>query len=216
MIVRKQYIPKRHRNKKLVNTSASGGFIAGSSNSTFIPEHKELRGLVTITDILNEGATDIHLTKTVAESLLTTIENFNNWFEWDNTGTAIKAKYDFYSVGEVSAFGAGTGVSGLTLQGDMNANGKNITNLLSVSNQQSMITMGYDSISFDILGGNILMINNAGVYANTNIEASGTAQATEFKFGLWTFMQDGSGRLGIYNGLTEVACFNTDGTYVKL
>ena len=95
MIVRKQYIPKRYRNKKLVNTSASGGFIAGSSNSTFIPEHKELRGIVTITDILNEGATDIHLTKTVAESLLTTITNFNNWFESDNTGTAIKAKFWF-------------------------------------------------------------------------------------------------------------------------
>ena len=108
MIVRKQYIPKRYRNKKLVNTSASGGFIAGSSNSTFIPEHKELRGIVTITDILNEGATDIHLTKTVAESLLTTITNFNNWFEWDGAGTAIKAKYALYSVGSVSAYGIGS------------------------------------------------------------------------------------------------------------
>ena len=108
MIVRKQYIPKRYRNKKLVNTSASGGFIAGSSNSTFIPEHKELRGIVTITDILNEGATDIHLTKTVAESLLTTITNFNNWFEWDGAGTAIKAKFSLYSIGSVSAYGIGS------------------------------------------------------------------------------------------------------------
>ena len=112
MIVRKQYIPKRYRNKKLVNTSASGGFIAGSSNSTFIPEHKELRGIVTITDILNEGATDIHLTKAVAESLLTTITNFNNWFEWDNTGTAIKAKFSLYSVGSVSAYGIGSSGGG--------------------------------------------------------------------------------------------------------
>lgn len=112
MIVRKQYIPKRYRNKKLVNTSASGGFIAGSSNSTFIPEHKELRGIVTITDILNEGATDIHLTKTVAESLLTTITNFNNWFEWDGTGTAIKAKHALYSVGSVSAYGIGSAGGG--------------------------------------------------------------------------------------------------------
>ena len=47
-------------------------------------------------------------------------------------------------------------------------------------------------------------------------EMTGAVKATEFKFGSWTFKQDGSGRLGIYNGTSEVACFNTDGTYVNL
>lgn len=143
------------------------------------------------------------------------MKKFLNLFDIDTEGNLV-VKTNLYSTGEVTAYSAGTGVSGLTLQGDMNANGKNITNLLSVSNQQSMITIGYGSISFDILGSNLFIINDDGVYANTNIEASGTAQATEFKFGSWTFKQDGIGRLGIYNGTTEVACFNTDGTYVNL
>ena len=56
------------------------------------------------------------------------------------------------------------------------------------------------------------------IYANNLfvVDSAGQAAATSFKFGNWTFKQDASGRLGIYNGATEVACFNTDGTYVNL
>ena len=61
--------------------------------------------------------------------------------------------------------------------------------------------------------------NNMFYYANNSVIFDNNANALQspaFKFGNWTFKQDTSGRLGIYNGATEVACFNADGTYINL
>ena len=96
---------------------------------------------------------------------------------------------------------------------DMNANGKNITNLLSVSNQQSAITMGQGEILFNIYDTNILSINDDGIYAYANIEAnnfiaSGIVQSTEFKFGLWSFKEVSGNMVIYYNGTAKATIQN--------
>lgn len=157
------------------------------------------------------AATDITLNALAStdKSVKNFINKFNSMFDTDVNGNIV-AKTNLYSVGGISAYQSGAGIAGLKLAGDMNANGKNITNLLSVSNQQSAITMGYGGILFEVLGTNMLNIADDGIYANTSIEAnnlyaSGTAQATEFKFGRYKFMEDTNGDLGIYNGTTKIA-----------
>ena len=135
------------------------------------------------------------------------LNKFLKLFDIDTAGNLV-VKTNLYSTGEVSAYKSGTGVSGLTLMADMNANGKNITNLLSVSNQQSAITMGYGGISFDVLGTTMMSINDDGIYANTSIEAnnfiaSGIVQSTEFKFGLWSFKEVSGNMVIYYNGTAK-------------
>ena len=161
------------------------------------------------------------------------LNKFLKLFDIDTEGNLV-VKTNLYSTGEVSAYKSGTGISGLTLMADMNANGKNITGAKYVLAGDTVI--GNDPLGF--LDGNspgLYNADNDGIiaaynytagkfyYANGNlivdysgVATSPTMQATEFKFGSWTFKQDGSGRLGIYNGTTEVACFNADGTYVNL
>ena len=53
-------------------------------------------------------------------------------------------------------------------------------------------------------------------YQNSILDIVGQVKSTEFKFGNWTFKQDASGRLGIYNGTTEVACIGTTGNFIDL
>ena len=161
------------------------------------------------------------------------LNKFLKLFDIDTAGNLV-VKTNLYSTGEVTAYKSGTGVSGLTLQGDMNANGKNITGANKVIAGDTVI--GNDPLGF--LDGDSPGLYNAGndgiiaaynntagkfYYANGNlivdysgVATSPTMKANEFKFGSWTFKQDTTGRLGIYNGTTEVACFNTDGTYVNL
>ena len=75
---------------------------------------------------------------------------------------------------------------------------------------------GYSIATYDkgtlkhYYGGDKVTVDNIGLLYAPKMESS------EFKFGAWTFKQDGSGRLGIYNGTEEVACFDTYGTYVNL
>ena len=171
------------------------------------------------------------------------MKKFLNLFDIDTAGNLV-VKTNLYSTGEVTAYSTGTGVSGLTLMGDMNANNKTINNVLNINAQQvksSKISAGALQIGNNPTGDfpdcvglfgyrddevatylNLIATykENTGEYIYANnlfvVDSAGQAAATSFKFGNWTFKQDASGRLGIYNGATEVACFNTDGTYVNL
>ena len=156
------------------------------------------------------------------------IDKFNSMFDTDANGNII-AKTNLYSLGGISAYQSGAGVSGLTLQGDMNANGKNIYNAAFISGYRMQASDAYIGIDNDYIGlfedinGNVIAAyydyNQTYIFAGgaATVDASNRMVCNEgFKFGAWTFKQDGSGRLGIYNGTTEVACFDTYGTYVNL
>ena len=164
------------------------------------------------------------------------INKFNAMFDIDANGNII-AKTNLYSVGGISAYQSGAGVSGLKLMGDMNANGKAIYSVnylqASLSVQGGNAIIGDDPLGLFGTGMNVGLYNtdndtviaaydgynNMYYYANNSVtfnNNTNTLQSPAFKFGSWTFRQDASGRLGIYNGATEVACFNTDGTYVNL
>lgn len=155
------------------------------------------------------------------------INKFNSMFDFDAQGF-IYAKTDFYSVGGVSSYGLGT-PSEPILNSNLNANGKNIYNATFISGYRMQASDAYIGIDNDYIGlfedinGNVI----AAYYDHnqTYIFAGGAATVDAenkmvcnggFKFGNYTFKQDGSGRLGIYYNTTEVACFNTDGTYVNL
>ena len=147
------------------------------------------------------------------------IDKFNSMFDTDANGNII-AKTNLYSLGGISAYQSGAGVSGLTLQGDMNANGKNITYVGSISSLYGLalktgsttwLALGDDGIH-NLFG----EVEGLTSLSSVDLNASGKVTSSEFKFGNWTFKQDASGRLGIYNGASEVACFDIYGTYVNL
>ena len=54
------------------------------------------------------------------------LKKFLGLFDIDTAGNLV-VKTNLYSTGEVTAYSSGTGVSGLKLMGDLDANGKNIT-----------------------------------------------------------------------------------------
>jgi hypothetical protein len=171
------------------------------------------------------------------------ITNFNTWtngnsksldkflklFDIDIAGNLV-VKTNLYSTGEVTAYSSGTGVSGLTLMGDMDANGKSINNATSVqagiatirgNEVNTGLEWNYDGDSAEIASymyglNKYVYAGGAINYQNSILDIVGQVKSTEFNFGNWTFKQDASGRLGIYNGTTEVACFDIYGTYVNL
>lgn len=177
----------------------------------------------TMTGNLTMGvATDIITNfKTWTKDSSKSLKSFLDKFDIDANGNLVVIG-NLYSTGEVTANSSGTGVSGLKLMGDLDANGKNINNVNYISNSGSKISLSEpDYITFSIFNNEQFVIAEDGIFASGGIEASyfyasAGVYAPEFKFGNWTFKQDASGRLGIYNGTTEVACFNTDGTYVNL
>ena len=161
------------------------------------------------------------------------LNKFLKLFDIDTAGNLV-VKTNLYSTGEVSAYSSGTGVSGLTLMADMNANGKNITGA-------NMIMAGDTVIGNDPLGvidddspglynaandGIIAAYNNtAGMFyygnGNLTVDYSGvttspTMKANEFVFGTWKFKQDTGGRLGIFNNNVQKAYIDTAGNYVKI
>ena len=163
-----------------------------------------------MTGYLNARANDILINSVTAsdKSVKNFINKFNSMFDTDVNGNIV-AKTNLYSLGGISAYQSGAGISGLTLQGDMNANGKNINNLTSISKSGSKIRLLEGSIAFDIAGfDNQLTIADDGIYANTHIEAtglslSGMAQATEFKFGSWSFKEVSGNMVIYYNGTAK-------------
>ena len=67
--------------------------------------------------------------KTWTKDSSKSLKLFLDKFDIDTNGNLV-VKTNLYSTGEVTAYSSGTGVSGLTLMGDLNVNGKNINNLI--------------------------------------------------------------------------------------
>ena len=161
------------------------------------------------------------------------LNKFLKLFDIDTAGNLV-VKTNLYSTGEVSAYKSGTGISGLTLMADMNANGKNITGANSIMAGDAVI--GNDPLGFlDGASPGLYNAGNDGIiaaynnttgkfhYANGNlivdysgVATSPTMQANEFVFGNWKFKQDTSGRLGIFNNNVQKAYIDTAGNYVKI
>ena len=146
-------------------------------------------------------------------------------FELDGSGN-IKAKSNLYSVGGITAYSSGSGVSGLKLMGDMDANGKNITGVNTLT--ANRITIGdmhisatptvvgifddfngmpiiqYDSIADKYtIGDNAATIDNFGVHT-VNFDTTN-----------FSIVQVGTDLVFKYNG-TNKAKISSDGTYTKL
>ena len=148
------------------------------------------------------------------------LKKFLNLFDIDTAGNIV-VKTNLYSTGEVAAYSTGTGVSGLTLQGDLNANGKNIIGANSVS--AGDIVIGNDPLGFlDGFSPGLYNAGNDGIiaayhymtgmyyYANGNlivddlgVATSPTMQANEFKFGLWSFKEVSGNMVISYNGTAK-------------
>lgn len=148
------------------------------------------------------------------------LNKFLKLFDIDTAGNLV-VKTNLYSTGEVSAYKSGTGVSGLTLMADMNANGKNITGASSVVAGDAVI--GNDPLGF--LDGDSPGLYNAGNdgiiaaynnttgkfhYANGNLTVdylglttTTTMKANEFKFGLWSFKEVSGNMVISYNGTAK-------------
>ena len=91
----------------------------------------------------------------------------------------------------------------------MNANGKNINNLTSISKSDSKIRLLDGSIAFDVVGyDNQLIIGDDGIFTTTYIEAdaffaSDSVNAPEFKFGNWSFKEVSGNMVISYNGTAK-------------
>ena len=79
MDVIKTYIPKRFRNKKLVNTGSGSGS----------------------TTLINSG-------NDISPSSFVDSDTFYSMFEYDAVNDAIRAKKEFYSIAGITAYGTGT------------------------------------------------------------------------------------------------------------
>ena len=92
---------------------------------------------------------------------------------------------------------------------DMNANGKNINNVNSISKSGSKISLSDPTfMTFSIWDSDKFVIADNGIYAMTSIEASsfntsGAVNANEFKFGLWSFKEVGGNMVISYNGTAK-------------
>lgn len=156
------------------------------------------------------------------------LNKFLKLFDIDTAGNLV-VKTNLYSTGEVSAYKSGTGISGLTLMADMNANGKNIVNALSISGAKVWGEAAFIGVVNDYIGlhedinGNVIAAyydyNETYIFAGGALlvdNANGTVCDSGFKFGNWTFKQDTSGRLGIFNNNVQKAYIDTAGNYVKI
>lgn len=206
--------------------NSNGVYHAGNSNKSDV--NWTANTLIATTDVT------LNALASTDKSVKNFINKFNSMFDTDVNGNII-AKTNLYSVGGISAYQSGVGVSGLKLMGDMNANGKQIDGISFMSGQglefsgvylghdpeqqRSAVEQGIFSTDNTFTIASWDSVTNKYYYGGGSVNSTpeGLVTAyTGFKFGNYSFKQDGSGRLGIYNGATEIACFNTDGTYVNL
>lgn len=127
------------------------------------------------------------------------MNKFNDMFELSDG--AIKAKYNLYSIGEISAYATtSSGLSSLKLMGDLNANNFNINGVkkLTATTISPLAT---------------LQITNR---TGTTTTITGVSTASEFKFGAYSFKQDTSSRLGIFINSVQIAYIDTFGNYNKI
>ena len=157
------------------------------------------------------------------------LKKFLGLFDIDTAGNLV-VKTNLYSTGEVTAYSSGTGVSGLKLMGNLDANGKSINNAKSVqggivsirgNEANAGLEWDYEGDSAQIASymynlNKYAYADGAINYQNSILDIVGQVKSTEFKFGNWTIKQDEGGRIGFYNGISQKAYIAQDGTYVKL
>lgn len=158
------------------------------------------------------------------------LKKFLGLFDIDTAGNLV-VKTNLYSTGEVTAYSSGTGISGLTLMGNLNANSKNINNVLNINAQQlntSKVLAGVLQIGNNPTGEfpncvglfgyrddevatymNLIATykENTGEYIYANnlfvVDSAGQAAATSFKFGNWTFKEVSGNMVISYNGIAK-------------
>ena len=151
------------------------------------------------------------------------LKAFLNLFDLDTAGNLV-VKTNLYSTGEVTAYKSGTGVSGLTLQGDMNANGKNINNVgvISAGGIGRQVILQEDTLNYQGSGifctwddgppiasfdynTEIFYYGGGNVNYNTGLLElyAPTMKSSEFKFGSWSFKEVSGNMVIYYNGTAK-------------
>ena len=169
------------------------------------------------------------------------LKKFLDLFDIDTAGNLVVTT-NLYSTGEVTAYSSGTGVSGLKLMGNLDANNKNINNVLNINAQQintSKVSINVLQIGNNPTGDfpncvglfgyrddevatylNIIATykENTGEYIYANnlfvVDSAGQASATSFKFGNYSFKQSANGLSICFNGVEQAYITNT-GQYVN-
>jgi len=179
--------------------------------------------------------------KTWTKDSSKSLKSFLDKFDIDANGNLVVLG-NLYSTGEVTAYSSGTGVSGLKLMGNMDANGKNINNVLNINAQQvntSKVSINVLKIGNNPTGdfpncvglfgyrddevatySNLIATykENTGEYIYANnlfvVDSAGQAAATSFKFGNYSFKQSANGLSICFNGV-EQAYITSTGQYVN-
>ena len=174
----------------------------------------------TMTGNLTMGVTTDIITnfKTWTKDSSKSLKSFLDKFDIDANGNLVVLG-NLYSTGEVTAYSSGTGVSGLKLMGDMDANTNSIVNLASITNSQSTISLTPGGIGFHVFGSSIVTITDDGLYSSVGIEASALTSSagvygTSFNFGNYSFKQSANGLSICFNGVEQAYITNT-GQYVN-
>lgn len=155
------------------------------------------------------------------------LKKFLELFDLDTAGNLV-VKTNLYGTGEVTAYSSGTGVSGLKLMGDLNANNKAIYSASSISAGEILLAYvgakmglheeltGSTIAAFDDIDYNYYFADNKLIYDNTNniFSVTGQVNATEFKFGNYSFKQSANGLSICFNGV-EQAYITSTGQYVN-
>lgn len=183
----------------------------------------------TMTGNLTMGVTTDIITnfKTWTKDSSKSLKLFLDKFDIDTAGNLV-VKTNLYSTGEVTAYSSGAGVAGLKLMGDMNANGKSITGALQIYGGNAYLgnvginpslQWSYDGdentmAMYNVLTGEYFYAGNQVKYLNNILTVTGQVNATEFKFGNYSFKQSANGLSICFNGVEQAYITNT-GQYVN-
>ena len=155
------------------------------------------------------------------------LKKFLGLFDIDTAGNLV-VKGNLYSTGEVTAYSSGTGVSGLKLMGNLDANGKSITGALQIYGGNAYLgnvglnpslQWSYDGdentmAEYRVLTGEYFYAANQVKYWNGVLEVAGQVKSSEFKFGNYSFKQSANGLSICFNGVEQAYITNT-GQYVN-
>lgn len=155
------------------------------------------------------------------------LKKFLGLFDIDAAGNLV-VKTNLYSTGEVTAYSSGAGVSGLKLMGNLDANGKMITGAsyiyggnayignVGINPSMQWVYEGDENtmVEYDVLTGEYKYAGNQIKYLNNMLTVTGKVNATEFKFGNYSFKQSANGLSICYNGVEQAYITNT-GQYIN-
>lgn len=183
----------------------------------------------TMTGNLTMGATTDIITnfKTWTKDSSKSLKSFLDKFDIDTAGNLV-VKTNLYSTGEVTAYSSGTGVSGLKLMGNLDANGKSITGASYIYTGNAYLgNVGINPslqwtyegdentmAEYDVLTGEYFYAGNQVKYGYDRLEVVGQVKASEFKFGNYSFKQSANGLSICFNGVEQAYITNT-GQYVN-